>query len=57
MVHGEQCAKYLIVSLPGTNLFMGLVNQTCDSVTAFCPCSMVIKLFYILVLILIVFPD
>ncbi|RWS12904.1 VWFA and cache domain-containing protein 1-like protein [Dinothrombium tinctorium] len=39
-VFGEHCAKYHIAPLPGTNIFVGVVNQTCDAATAFCPCSM-----------------
>ncbi|CAG5123241.1 unnamed protein product, partial [Candidula unifasciata] len=40
LVHGEQCARYQITHIPGTNTFLGLVNHTCDTATAFCPCSM-----------------
>ncbi|KAH9496303.1 VWFA and cache domain-containing protein 1 [Bulinus truncatus] len=40
LVHGEQCAKYQITHISGTNVFLGLVNHTCDTATAFCPCSM-----------------
>ncbi|KAK0046626.1 VWFA and cache domain-containing protein 1 isoform X1 [Biomphalaria pfeifferi] len=40
LVHGEQCARYQITPIPGTNAFLGLVNNTCDTATAFCPCSM-----------------
>ncbi|CAL1540838.1 unnamed protein product [Lymnaea stagnalis] len=40
LVHGEQCARYQITHIPGTNAFLGLVNHTCDTATAFCPCSM-----------------
>lgn len=43
-VHGEHCSRYQIMSLPGTNVFLGIVNQTCELVTAFCPCSMVDRL-------------
>ena len=38
--NGEHCSRYRVASVPGTNLFLGVVNQTCD-VTAFCPCSTV----------------
>ncbi|KAK3089856.1 hypothetical protein FSP39_007106 [Pinctada imbricata] len=40
LVHGEQCARYQITKIPGTNAFLGIVNHTCDTATAFCPCSM-----------------
>ncbi|XP_077499250.1 LOW QUALITY PROTEIN: VWFA and cache domain-containing protein 1 [Amblyomma americanum] len=43
-VHGEHCAKYQITAIPGTNAFLGIVNHTCDTVRAFCPCSMVDRL-------------
>ncbi|XP_046405658.1 VWFA and cache domain-containing protein 1 isoform X2 [Ischnura elegans] len=38
LVHGEHCIKYQITAVPGTNLFVGIVNSTCN-VTTFCPCS------------------
>ena len=41
LVHGEHCIRYQIVAIQGTNLFVGVVNQTCESATAFCPCSTV----------------
>jgi len=41
LIHGEHCIRYQIVAVPGTNLFVGVVNQTCESATAFCPCSTV----------------
>ena len=41
LVHGEHCIRYQIVAVKGTNLFVGVVNQTCDTATAFCPCSTV----------------
>ena len=41
LVHGEHCIRYQIVAIPGTNLFVGIVNQTCETATAFCPCSTV----------------
>ncbi|XP_078657688.1 VWFA and cache domain-containing protein 1-like isoform X1 [Branchiostoma floridae x Branchiostoma belcheri] len=44
LIHGEHCAKYRITLIPGTNSFVGIVNQTCDVITAFCPCSMVDRL-------------
>ncbi|XP_060082073.1 VWFA and cache domain-containing protein 1-like [Ylistrum balloti] len=39
-VHGEHCARYQITHIPGTNAFIAIVNHTCDTATAFCPCSM-----------------
>ena len=30
--------------IPGTNAFIGIVNHTCETATAFCPCSMVDRL-------------
>ncbi|ELT96782.1 hypothetical protein CAPTEDRAFT_225126 [Capitella teleta] len=44
LVHGEHCAKYQIAPIPGTNLFMGVVNETCHMMRAFCPCSMIDRL-------------
>lgn len=44
LVHGEHCIRYQIVAVQGTNLFVGIVNQTCESATAFCPCSTVDRL-------------
>lgn len=39
LVHGEHCVQYQVIALSGTNVFLGVVNQTCDVTTAFCPCS------------------
>ncbi|XP_014679119.1 PREDICTED: VWFA and cache domain-containing protein 1-like [Priapulus caudatus] len=44
LVHGEHCSRYQIAALPGTNAFVGVVNQTCSVMTAFCPCSMLDRL-------------
>ena len=44
LIHGEHCIRYQIVAIQGTNLFVGIVNQTCESATAFCPCSTVDRL-------------
>ncbi|KAL5022166.1 hypothetical protein ScPMuIL_001321 [Solemya velum] len=44
LVHGEHCARYQVTHIPGTNVFLGIVNYTCDTATAFCPCSMVDRL-------------
>lgn len=40
-VHGEHCIKYQIAAIPHTNVFLGVVNVTCNSLRAFCPCSTV----------------
>ncbi|XP_046425464.1 VWFA and cache domain-containing protein CG16868 [Neodiprion fabricii] len=39
IVHGEHCVKYQVAVVPGTNIFLGLVNATCNVLSAFCPCS------------------
>ncbi|EFN86965.1 VWFA and cache domain-containing protein 1 [Harpegnathos saltator] len=41
MAHGEHCVKYQVAAIPGTNLFIGVVNMTtqCSQLRAFCPCS------------------
>ncbi|XP_014215011.1 VWFA and cache domain-containing protein 1 [Copidosoma floridanum] len=39
IVHGEHCVLYQLAAVPGTNLFLGVVNVTCSSSNAFCPCS------------------
>lgn len=44
LVHGEHCSRYQIVHIPQTNAFLGIVNHTCDTATAFCPCSMLDRL-------------
>ena len=36
--------SFQITRIPGTNAFLGIVNQTCQMVTAFCPCSTVDRL-------------
>lgn len=46
LVHGEHCVQYQVIALSGTNVFLGVVNQTCDVTTAFCPCSTVCWLNY-----------
>lgn len=38
---GEHCSQYHISAVPGTNLFLGIVNKTCSTATAFCWCSTV----------------
>ncbi|XP_012277119.1 VWFA and cache domain-containing protein 1 [Orussus abietinus] len=41
IVHGEHCVRYQIAAVPGTNVFLGVVNVTtpCNLRSAFCPCS------------------
>ncbi|XP_013403576.1 VWFA and cache domain-containing protein 1-like [Lingula anatina] len=41
MKHGEHCVKYQITAIPWSNAFLGIVNQTCNMMKAFCPCSVV----------------
>lgn len=43
-VPGEHCVTYRITSVPNTNIFVGVVNATCDGVPTFCPCSVVDRL-------------
>ncbi|KAF5272845.1 hypothetical protein FQR65_LT00441 [Abscondita terminalis] len=43
-VHGEHCVKYQIAAVEGTNVFIGIVNATCEVIATFCPCSMVDRL-------------
>jgi len=38
---GSDCSQYHISQVPGTNLFLGIVNKTCSTSTAFCWCSTV----------------
>lgn len=38
--NSEHCIQYKITPIQGTNAFVGIVNETCDMITAFCPCSM-----------------
>nr|XP_033342707.1 VWFA and cache domain-containing protein 1 [Megalopta genalis] len=39
ILHGEHCVKYQVAAIPGTNVFLGVVNVTCNFLKAFCPCS------------------
>ncbi|XP_024880040.1 VWFA and cache domain-containing protein 1 [Temnothorax curvispinosus] len=41
IAHGEHCVKYQVAAVPGTNVFLGVVNMTtqCNLLRAFCPCS------------------
>lgn len=43
IVHGEHCIKYQVAAVPGTNVFLGVVNATCNlhRSFSFCPCSTV----------------
>lgn len=43
-VQGEHCVKYQLSAIPGTNVFVGIVNATCKVGSTFCPCSMVNRL-------------
>lgn len=40
VVHGEHSVMYQLAAVPGTNIFLGVVNVTSNS-SAFCPCSTV----------------
>lgn len=42
--HSEHCIQYKMTPVPYSNTFVGVVNETCDFVTAFCPCSMTDRL-------------
>lgn len=46
VVHGEHCVKYQVSAVKGTNIFIGIVNATCEVVATFCPCSMVDRLCF-----------
>ncbi|XP_011631150.1 VWFA and cache domain-containing protein 1 isoform X1 [Pogonomyrmex barbatus] len=41
IAHGEHCVRYQVAAVPGTNVFLGVVNVTtqCNMLRAFCPCS------------------
>ncbi|XP_072753876.1 VWFA and cache domain-containing protein 1 [Anoplolepis gracilipes] len=41
IAHGEHCVRYQVAAVPGTNVFLGVVNVTtqCNLLRAFCPCS------------------
>ncbi|XP_056645974.1 VWFA and cache domain-containing protein 1 isoform X1 [Diorhabda sublineata] len=43
-VPGEQCVKYQITSIPKTNMFLGIVNVSCNFGATFCPCSIIDRL-------------
>ncbi|EZA55990.1 VWFA and cache domain-containing protein [Ooceraea biroi] len=41
IAHGEHCVRYQVAAVPGTNVFLGVINMTtqCNLQSAFCPCS------------------
>ncbi|KAJ8980589.1 hypothetical protein NQ317_018716 [Molorchus minor] len=43
-VPGEHCVTYRIAAVPNTNIFIGVVNASCEFVATFCPCSIVDRL-------------
>lgn len=43
-VHGEHCVKYQVSAVKETNVFIGVVNASCEVVATFCPCSVVDRL-------------
>lgn len=43
-VPGEHCVTYHITSVLDTNIFVGVVNASCDVLPSFCPCSIVDRL-------------
>lgn len=43
-VQGEPCVKYQVTAVKGTNVFVGVVNVSCEDVLTFCPCSMIDRL-------------
>lgn len=45
IIHGEHCVKYQLAAVPGTNLFFGVINETC-ALEAFCPCSTMDRLCF-----------
>ncbi|XP_051174131.1 VWFA and cache domain-containing protein 1 [Leptopilina boulardi] len=48
IVHGEHCIKYQVAAVPGTNVFLGVVNATCNlhRSFSFCPCSTMDRLCF-----------
>lgn len=40
---GKWCVSYSLAAVPGTNLVFGVINQTCATATAFCPCNMMAR--------------
>nr|XP_023016915.1 VWFA and cache domain-containing protein 1 [Leptinotarsa decemlineata] len=43
-VPGEHCVTYQVTSVPDTNIFVGIVNTSCNFGATFCPCSIVDRL-------------
>jgi len=43
-IDGPSCPKYRIVHVPETNIFIGVVNESCIYFSAFCACSVVDRL-------------
>ncbi|EFA13000.2 VWFA and cache domain-containing protein 1 [Tribolium castaneum] len=43
-VQGEHCVSYHIAAIRNSNVFVGMVNATCNVVVTFCPCSIVDRL-------------
>lgn len=40
----EHCVRYQVTTVENTNVFIGMVNTSCEVVATFCPCSMVDRL-------------
>ncbi|GJQ69938.1 hypothetical protein Trydic_g13334 [Trypoxylus dichotomus] len=43
-VHGEHGVRYQVSPVKDTNVFIGVVNASCEVVATFCPCSVVDRL-------------
>lgn len=43
-VQGEHCVNYHIAGVSNSNMFIGMVNATCNVVLTFCPCSIIDRL-------------
>lgn len=41
LMNSVQCVKYQISAVKGTNVFVGVVNASCEVITTFCPCSII----------------
>lgn len=56
IAHGEHCVRYQVAAVPGTNVFLGVVNMTtqCNLLRAFCPCSTVSSQFIVLFILNII---
>lgn len=44
VVQGDHCVKYQVTAVKDTNIFVGVVNVSCEDILTFCPCSMVDRL-------------